>query len=141
MTHALDLMDRYRQLMATPLTPATLNDVGESISILHQTKWIRILLIRRVAVPNSALIEVELSLPQSAKDPAGEVMNLSIQGEALRKDAAMLLGEMIPQLQYMLRLKEGGFILDVIENNCMWIVSRRFNEMPKEELFQLLVPP
>jgi hypothetical protein len=48
---------------------------------------------------------------------------------------------MINHLQYLQKLNQTGFSLDIIKHDCLWTASQSFSETPPREIFELLVPP
>ena len=77
-------------------------------------------------------IEIESSLP------------LRIQGEHKNPEAGLeirdLLNGMIQTLEYLLRLQDAGFSLDIIGQDCMWTAYLEFNDLPDQDFFNLLIP-
>jgi hypothetical protein len=140
MTEASSLMDKYKQLTTSPLNSSNMTDEGDSISVLCQTNWIRIVLVRKSDEPNVVTIEVESSLPKCAGVYSSPKTNSS-STELLEMDDSELLSGMITHLQYMQRLHELGFDLEIIGPDCLWTAYSEFESMPSRKTFEVLVPP
>ena len=107
-------------------------DNPEIITSLWQSDWVRILLVRNIDNPECTTIEIESSLP------------LHIQGEYKNIEDGLktrdLLNGMISTLEYLLRLQEAGFTLDIIGQDCMWTAYYEFDSLPGEKFFHQLIP-
>jgi hypothetical protein len=140
MIEVTNLMDKYKQITTSPLNPANMTDEGDSISVLCQTNWIRIVLVRKLDEPNVVTIEVESSLPKCAGVYSSPKTN-SNSTELLEMDDRELLTGMITHLQYLQRLHDSGFELEIIGPDCLWTAYSDFKSMPNRKTFDALVPP
>ena len=133
MTDKDTLSDKYNELTRVSLSSSDLNDAQESVSLLHQDDWVRILLVRQLDKDAEITIEIESSLPLRAK------------GEPAIKDgplvASELLRGMIRTLEYLLSLEKMGFKLDIIGQDCMWTAYKDFNTPPDTVFFDAISPP
>ncbi|MHA1924800.1 MAG: hypothetical protein ACXABV_02000 [Candidatus Thorarchaeota archaeon] len=140
MTEPSELNKRYEQIIETPAKELRFNEHGESVAILCQSEWVRILVIQRQEPANPVSIEVELSLPaRSTAMPSGmrEKGDLKIA----ERDTRVLANQVIEHLRYMTHLQDEGFTLDLIGQECLWTASRELQESPRQEFFKLLSPP
>jgi len=132
--NAEELMKKYQQLTAKPLDkPSKENETGESVFALFQSSSLRILLLRSSEEPGIVSIEVEVWLP-------GNNSNNDLT-EPDNEKLGVILTQMINHLQYLLRLHQSGFTLDVIKHDCLWTASKSFKKTPSRDLFDLLLPP
>ena len=138
---ASELVRRFREIIDVALLPLECNEEGESIVRLHQTRWVRILVIRNLVDTSRVSIVVELALPKQAYSPATECQEQAEDESMMTADMQELLEGMITHLQYMRSLHESDFDLELIEYGCLWVASRDFTEMPNEDIFKLLLPP
>ncbi|MFX1565732.1 MAG: hypothetical protein ACFFCH_07065 [Promethearchaeota archaeon] len=135
------LMKKYKQLTAKPLSaPSMQNESGESVQSLFQSPSLRILLLRTVQNPSIVSVEVEIWLPNISSANSSEASK-DTTGSSENKMLGVILAQMIKHLQYLLRLHESGFTLDVIKHDCLWTASKVFETPPGRELFDLLLPP
>ncbi|MGY5852231.1 MAG: hypothetical protein RTU92_01535 [Candidatus Thorarchaeota archaeon] len=124
MVSATELMERYKQIVAVPPEPSNFNEEGECTSSFFENKWLRMLLVRTPENPNIVSIEVEVSL-----------------SEQKTRDFVTVLREVIEHNEFLLRLSDLGFELDLIGFECMWTASKSFETMPDISVFKALVPP
>ena len=138
MTDPSELNKRYEQIIETPVKELRFNEHGESVAILCQSEWVRILVIQRQDPAEIVSIEVELSLPaRSTKVPSG----LREKSDLEKADTKLLADQVIEHLRYMTLLQDEGFTLDLIGQECLWTASRDLQESPRQEFFEMLSPP
>jgi hypothetical protein len=106
-------------------TPA---DTEESITVLWQNDWVRILTVYDSESTDNWRIEVEVSLP-SHSDPQS------------RKDVRNFVQNLISHLEYLLRLDNGGFTLSVMSRDGLWTAYKVIDDIPPDHLFKVLIPP
>jgi hypothetical protein len=140
MTDPSELNKRYEHIIDTPAKELSFNEHGESVAILCQSEWVRILVIQRKDPADLVSIEVELSLPaRSTTLPSG--MREKDDLEKTERDTKKLANQVIEHLHYMTHLQDEGFTLDLIGQECLWTASRDLKESPRQEFFELLSPP
>ena len=132
MRSASNLIKKFNKLIQSPIDSSNCNEDGESTVNLLQSDWTRILLVRNIEKPNEVQIEVESSLPK---------FNIIEENQAEGAIARTLVKEMIAQLEYLLKLQESGFTLDVIGQECLWTAFKTFDSVPDENMLELLLPP
>ncbi len=121
-----DLREGYRQAIASPLTISEFEEKNGQIFVLYETKWVRIILIRR-SEDSGNTFEVELSLPA----------NIGTEQDCL----AATISAMIKHLHYMLYLQQFGFDLDLMEHDFLWTATLNVRKEPESDLFEVLLPP
>ena len=84
-------------------------------------------------------IEVEVWLPHR-KEVRDETSDNS-QDSSKDDNLGHTLSRLIELMQYLLRLHQSGFTLDVIKHDCLWTASRSFSKPPSRKIFELLLPP
>ncbi|UCH04893.1 MAG: hypothetical protein JSW05_01690 [Candidatus Thorarchaeota archaeon] len=137
MTDIPEMARKYAELMETPVDRATVNENGESLSTLCQSEWVRILVIRRPSTPDLVTIEVEISLPS----PVVRTSDADGADSKAKDNGTDLLHQAIEHLHYLSRLRNNGFTLDVVGQECLWTAFRDFTETPVSDVFDLLKPP
>ncbi len=136
-----ELMKRYQELANKPLdSPSMQNESGEFVSPLIQTTSLRILLIRTFTEPDVVTVEVEVWLPGRHANNSSIKSNHS-GASPENENLSSTLSQMITYLQYLHRLNQAGFALDVIKHDCLWTASQAFEKLPSREMFELLLPP
>lgn len=136
------LMEKYQKIISTPIesTTSTFNESGETVEILLQTNSMRILVIRESVNPQTVSLEVEVWLPNRNPNTL-HTESKSTETQLEDEDLSTTLTKMIDHLQYLLKLQQSGFILDVIKHDCLWTASKSFSETPSRDVFELLIPP
>ena len=134
-----ELMQKYQQLTTSPVNSSLLSDLGESVTPLMQTSSFRILLLRTTKDPKMVSIEVEVWLPHR-KEVRDETSDNS-EDSSKDDNLGSTLSRLIELMQYLLRLHQSGFTLDVIKHDCLWTASRSFLKPPSRKIFELLLPP
>ena len=133
MMQASELESKYRELVSTPITITEYNEDGESVSLLFENEWVRILVIRQNDV-SDVTIEVESSLPQKCGTKAS--------GSKLsKKETKQILLGALDHLQYLQDLGEIGFDLEIISQDCLWTASQIFRNEIDLSVFEKLCPP
>ena len=140
MTDSSELKRRYEQIIETPKNELSYNEHGESVVILCQSEWIRILVIQFQDSANLVSIEVEFSLPARSETVSSGVRENS-DLEKAEHETKKLANQVIEHLRYMTLLQDEGFSLDLIGQECLWTASRDLQESPSQEFFELLNPP
>lgn len=136
-----ELIKRYSKLSEVPEDKLSFNENGESLSILCQSEWVRILVIRRLNTPDQVTIEVELSFPTRVHAVKAETTEETDIEANATNDTLALLEEAVTHLRYLAKLHDRGFALDVIGQECLWTAFRDFSSTPDTEMFELLNPP
>lgn len=133
MMQASELRSKYQELVSAPITITDYNEDGESVSLLFENEWIRILVIRQNDAPD-VTIEVESSLPQKC--------GTNSSGPKPSKDEIMkILHGALNHLQYLLELGRIGFNLEVISQDCLWTATQIFSKEIDLSVFEKLCPP
>ncbi len=100
----------------------------ESVSVLSQNDWVRILTVCDADTSGKWRIEVEVSLP-SLKDPQSG------------KDVKNFIRNLIMHLEYLLRLDDEGLTLGVMSRDGLWTAYLEIDDLPPDKLFMALIPP
>jgi len=119
-----ELKSKCEQAMSKQIA----SDDEESISVLCQNDWVRILVVRDQETPEKSRIEVEVSLP-SQKDPDSE------------DEVKQFIRNHIKHLEYLLHLNSQGLTLGVMSRDSLWTAYLELDALPHDSLFQGLIPP
>lgn len=135
-----DIIRQYREASEMPGSSLEFNEAGESVTALHETPWVRILLIRRQTDPRGSRLEIEISPPSSG---AGSDCGCGMKQRAgeFREITRRRILDLANSVEYMLRLHDAGFILDMAGAECTWTACGIFRSMPSRFLFELIAPP
>jgi hypothetical protein len=119
-----ELKSKCEQIMTGP--PPDGNE--ESVTVLCQNDWVRILTVRDPDTSDMWRIEVEVSLP-SHIDPKSD------------KDVRNFIQHLTKHLEYLLRLDAEGLTLGVMSRDGLWTAHLEVENLPSDGLFKTLVPP
>ncbi|MFW9945098.1 MAG: hypothetical protein ACFFB7_08880 [Candidatus Sifarchaeia archaeon] len=123
-----DFTARFYELVMAPIDPSTIYETGESITLVWKTNWVAISLVRKLTFPISLSIQAEISMPVPTDDDD------SINYAALPDVVILHMG-------YLRTLIDGGFDVQVIGEECLWVASKDFKEIPSPEILDMLMPP
>jgi hypothetical protein len=126
-----NLQQRYQQIMEEPLK----DDAVESVSLLFCNDWVRIMIIRDSQLADVCSIEVELSMPSCVIDPS------PTESESQQELAVSFIEKMMSHLEYLLMLRESGFLLGILSTECVWSASLHIQERPDCSFFEMIIPP
>jgi len=135
------LVATYREIMTQSIESQVPDGGTEAFSMLHETGWVKIFLVRRVSSPEGATMEVEFSLPEFCL-PMGDDTKLC-KGHEVKSssEAKQLIQYIIKHLRYLEELIDSGFKMEMFGGESIWTVSKSFLGLPDEDLFRKLIPP
>ncbi|MHA1882796.1 MAG: hypothetical protein ACTSUO_07090 [Candidatus Thorarchaeota archaeon] len=136
-----DLRTLYGQIISEPPKSNGLSDDEGSVSLLLQTEWVRILILRDIQENSSAILEVESSLPELGNPADGNEQTAPSSNEGHNHDLNEFAQTLISHLNYLIRLSDYGFKLDFVGPEYLWIASYEIENPPSLKFFELLVPP
>ena len=136
-----ELSQLYRQIISKPPNSSPLSDEEGSVSLLLQTDWTRILLLRDFPENSGAVIEVESYLPDIGKNGGRKEKTNSSLDEGCNTDMLDFAHTLISHLNYLIRLCDYGFKLDFVGPEYLWIASYEIENSPSLNFFELLIPP
>jgi len=123
-----DFVSRFKEILRSPIDPSAVYETGESIDLVWKTDWVAISLIRRLTFPISLSIQAEISMPV-----------LTVDKDSTKHSA--MPDDVILHMEYLRTLLDAGFDLQVIGEECLWVVSKGFKEIPSPEIIDMLLPP
>ena len=123
------LLDEYNKLLAQSPEDIDPDNDSELFVVISETEWIRVLLLKTIQKEAATIsIEVELSLPKC-------VSRDNIQNKET------VLSDMVTHLEYLQKLYEIGFELEVMRTDCLWTAAKTLDSVPSQELCASLTPP
>lgn len=131
---ASDLLEQFQSLISGPIVSDTCIS-GECVSILVETAWVKMMVVRYQVAPEICTIEIEVSLPNCIIEP-------TYPSTATKKEEARkFIGGNIDHLKYLLRLQEVGFSLGILSSEGIWSAVLKIEGGPDVRLFENLLPP
>ena len=129
-----ELKSKYMQALSTP--PSSEDE--ESVCVLWQNDWVRILAVHNIDAPKKWRIEVEVSLPSKLMST---VSHQSLSNNQAGDEVKRFVQELIKHLEYLLSLGNEGLILGVMSRDGLWTAYIEMDESPPDSLFKALIPP
>ena len=134
MYQASDLLQRYHSLVSDPVALETCVS-GECVSLLLETPWVKIMVVRYQMAPKIYMIEIEVSLPYCSIEPTYP------PAKTEQEEARNFIDSNLVHLKYLLRLQEAGFSLGILSTEGIWSAILKIKGDPGLELFNSLLPP
>lgn len=131
---ASELLQLYNEIISGPVVSDTCIS-GECVSMLYETSWIKVMIVRYQVAPDICSIEVEFSFP----DCVIEVVFPSLA--PTQEQAQKYIGSTVEHLKYLLKLKDAGFSLGILSTEGIWSAVLRIKGNPDVKLFEDLLPP
>jgi hypothetical protein len=127
-----DLVEGYELLRSTSQQDPLYAENGRTV-LLYDRHSIRIYLTRELQTWRDISLEVEvfLSTPEET-----ETASMTKEGGSGR-----LLLRLSRYLDYLLRLKQEGFMLDPVAGDCVWTAKRALESKPNTQLYKIVSPP
>ena len=132
MSIASKLLQRYNEIISGPVDSDTCIS-GECVSMLYETSWIKVMVVRYQVAPDTCSIEVEFSFP----DCVIEVVFPS----PVQEQAQKYIESTVDHMKYLIKLKDAGFSLGILSLEGIWSAVIRIKENPDVKLFESLLPP
>ncbi|MFX1481983.1 MAG: hypothetical protein ACFFCP_02220 [Promethearchaeota archaeon] len=124
-----ELRDRWQNVSY----PAPEPGEEESVSVLYENDWVRILAIRTITPPEEKRIEVEVSIPPNSVsfqsvDPANHEIRRFIQN-------------LIRHLEYLLNLADAGLKLALMTREGIYTAYLEIKNSLSDNVLDSLLPP
>jgi hypothetical protein len=121
-----ELRERCLYIISAPLSQLAFVKEHEYVGVLLDERWIRILLVRRDDIIDYQRIEVELqTCPTTNETPS-------------KSEATAIARSLRNYSRFVSNLIDTGFYLEIIENGCVWSLSKEFEGVPDEETLNSL---
>ena len=114
--------------MAVHVEPVTEN---EAASILFQTDWLRVLMVRKDSTLDIISIDTEISFPVE--------INFDLSDDTSDAFLRNLVLKTIKRFEYLLTLADHGYRLGIIGESCLWTASKDFAHAPTSADFEALL--
>jgi len=128
------LFKRFEQITKQLALENLQSDGGDSVSVLLETDWVRVLLLKHNTDSRIVSIEVESYLP--------DFVEKGTDSDSVEKrDMVEVVNGMIAHLQYLLKLRTSGFNLEFIGPDYLWTATRDIDETLDLDFFEVIIPP
>ncbi len=134
-----DLIKGYQQLINKHIASDLTDDYPEQVVTIHETAWIRVLLIHNLKNPDIVRLVVEVSFPNCVYE-----IPMSFNNDETIKESSLslpgVLEELVIHLEYLQKLSDVGFRLELLAEEGIWSASTELKQRPSKGLFKALVP-
>ncbi|MHA1576644.1 MAG: hypothetical protein ACTSU3_04725 [Candidatus Thorarchaeota archaeon] len=134
------IFKKYEQFTKQPIAANGESDDRDSVFVLLETDWVRILLLKSRFDPGNVSIEIESYLPDFVENPA-DSSSISQPKNVEKRDMKEVANGMIAHLKYLIKLGNSGFELDFIGPDYLWTATRDIHEILDLDFFKVLMPP
>ncbi|MFX1301176.1 MAG: hypothetical protein ACFFDE_09580, partial [Promethearchaeota archaeon] len=128
-----DLVKGYQQLINKHIASALADDHPERVVTIHETVWLRILLIHNLKNPDMVRLVVEVSFPNWVYE-----IPMAFNNDEIIKESSLslpgVLKEMVIHLEYLQKLSDVGFRLELLAEEGIWSASTELKQPPSKEL-------
>ncbi len=130
-----DLLEGYELLCSTSQLDPIYLESGRTV-LLHDDGSVRIYLTKGQDSWEDITLEIEIFMGvrrnQKSSD-SGSIDDVSL--------SRIQLIECISHIDYLLRLEEAGFNLEIVLDGCIWTARFYLKSKPSAQLFEIIVPP
>ena len=134
-----DLVEGYDLLRSISQLEPHSSETGR-IVLLHDGESVRIYLTREIDSWENITLEIEIFMgvnPNPIATPSESTPNYVAESSISRDQ----LIESISLLEYLIRLEESGFKLEIVSDGCIWTARLLMKDIPGSRLFGIIVPP
>jgi hypothetical protein len=130
-----DLVEGYELLRSTSQLDPIYSETGRTV-LLHDEGPVRIYLTKDPDSWEDITLEIEIFM--------GVGRNLKTVRSESTNDVSLSrtqLVECISLIEYLLRLEEAGFYLEIVLDGCIWTARHQIRNKPDSQLFLTMTPP
>lgn len=134
-----DLVEGYELLCSTSQFDPIYSETGRTV-LLHDDEYVRVYLTKEPDKWEDISLEIDIfmGVGRSPRSTKSELIDDSSNDVSLSRNQLL---ECISYIEYMLRLEEAGFILEVVLDGCIWTARYSIRKNPDSQLFGIIVPP
>lgn len=134
-----DLVEGYELLSSISQLDPVYSETGR-IVLLHDDGSVRIYLTKDPDSWEDITLEIEIFMGGSRNLKSVESKATDDYGSDLSLSRSQLV-ESISLMEYLLRLEESGFNLEIVLDGCIWTARCIVKNKPDLRLFGTIVPP
>ncbi len=133
-----DLVEGYELLCSTSQFDPIYSETGRTI-LLHDDGYVRVYLTKGPDKWEEISLEIDIfmGIGRSRKSTKSELIDDDSDDVSLSRNQLI---ECISYIEYMLRLEEAGFSLEVLLDGCIWTARYSIGMNPDSQLFRIIVP-
>jgi len=134
-----DLVEGYELLCSTSQLDSFYSETGRTV-LLHDDGSIRVYLAKEPERWEEISLEIEIFMGAARILDSAQSKSTHECADDVTLSRAQLV-ECISYLEYLLRLEEAGFNLEVVLDGCIWTARYLVLMRPDSRLFEIIMPP
>ncbi len=134
-----DLIEGYELLRSTSQFDPLYSETGRTV-LLYDDGYVRIYLTKGPDIWDEISLEIDVFMGVGRSTKSGQSGSINDASDDVSLSRFQLI-ECISYIEYMLRLEEVGFKLEVVLDGCIWTARYTVDREPDSQLLRTLVPP
>jgi hypothetical protein len=134
-----DLVEGYERLCSTSQLDPFYSETGRTILLLDDG-FVRVYLSKGPDRWDEITLDIDIfmGVGRTSDSVQSESTHDRVEDVSLSRDQ---LVECISYIEYMIRLEEAGFNLEVVLDGCIWTARYSLGKKPDSQLFSIIAPP
>jgi len=134
-----DLVEGYEILCSTSQLDPPYSETGRTV-LLHDDGPVRIYLTKDPERWGEIALEIDIfiGVGRISDSVQSESTNNRVNDISISRPQLI---ECISYIEYMIRLEEAGFNLEVVLDGCIWTARYLLRSKPDSQLFRIIAPP
>jgi len=134
-----DLVEGYELLRSTSQLDPLYSETGRTV-LLHDDGSVRVYLTIGPDRWDSIALEIDIFMGVSHRLESAQSGSTGDDVEDVNLSRFQLI-DCISYIEYMLRLEEAGFKLEIVLDGCIWTARSLVRHTPDFELLRIIAPP
>ncbi|MFX1416221.1 MAG: hypothetical protein ACFFC0_05380 [Promethearchaeota archaeon] len=134
-----DLVEGYELLRSTSQLDPLYSETGRTV-LLHNDGSVRVYLTIGPDRWDSITLEIDIFMGVSPKLAPAQSGSTGDSVDDVQLSRSQLI-DCISYIEYMLRLEEAGFKLEIVLDGCIWTARSPVRHRPDFNLFRIIAPP
>jgi len=134
-----ELVEGYELLRSTSQFDPLYSETGRTV-LLYDDGYVRIYLTKGPDLWEEISLEIDVFMGVGSTAKSGQTEPINDVTDDVSLSRTQLI-ECISYIEYMLRLEEAGFGLEVVLDGCIWTARYTLGREPDSQLLRTIVPP
>lgn len=133
------LVEGYELLRSTSHLDPLFSESGRTV-LLHEDEYIKVYLLRGPENWNEIHLEIEvfMGVGRNVESSNSDLNHQTSYDVSISRSQ---LKDCISYIEYMLRLDEAGFTLEIVLDGCVWTARSSLRGIPDAKLLKIIDPP
>ncbi|MHA3964493.1 MAG: hypothetical protein AM325_013245 [Candidatus Thorarchaeota archaeon SMTZ1-45] len=134
-----DLVEGYELLRSTSQLDPLYSETGRTV-LLHDDGYVRVYLTKGPDKWEEISLEIDVFMGIGRSPESDQSRSINDNADDVSLSRSQLI-ECISYIEYMLRLEEAGFNLEVVLDGCIWTARYTIGRNPDSQLLRTIAPP